>query len=81
MTKYELVKDELFQKLNYYSEKARECKDLIEFFNMLGWFTIETSEVISKSDLQYSDKKELLLFLVYGEKYVLYEFYKLNTKN
>lgn len=81
MTKYELVKDELFKKLNYYSEKAIECKDLIEYFNMVGWFTVETCEVLSKSDLQYSDKKELVfLMLVYGEKYVLYEFYKLNTK-
>lgn len=81
MTNYELVMDELFQKLKYYSEKTRDCKDLIEFFIVLGWFTVETSEVISKSDLQYSDKKKLLLFLVFEEKNVLYELYKLNTKN
>ena len=80
MTKYELVKDKLFQKLNYYTEKTRECKDLIEFFIVLGWFTVESSEVISKSDLQYSDKKKLLLWSC-EEKNVLYELYKLNTKN
>ena len=80
MTKYELVKDKLFQKLNYYSEEARECKDLIEFFNVLGRFTVELSEVISKSDLQYTDKKKLL-FWMREEMNVLYMFYKLNTKN
>lgn len=80
MTKYELVKDKLLQELNYYSEKTRECKDLIEFFIMLGWFTVESSEVISKSDLQYSDKKKLLFWMI-EEKNVLYELYKLNTKN
>lgn len=80
MTKYELVKDKLFQKLNYYSEKARECKDLIEFFTMLGWFIQESSEVISKSDLDYSDKKKLL-FWICDEMNVLYMLYKLNTKN
>lgn len=80
MTKYELVKDKLFHKLNYYSEKAIECKDLIEFSIMIGWFTVESSEVISKSDLQYSDKKKLLLWMC-QEQYVLYEIYKLNTKN
>ena len=80
MTKYELVKDKLFKKLNYYSEKTRECKDLIEFLITLGWFTVESSEVISKSDLQYSDKMELL-FWVSDEMNVLCELYKLNTKN
>lgn len=80
MTKYELVKDKLFQKLNYYSEETRECKDLIEFFNVLGWFTVESSEVISKSDLQYTDKKKLLFWMM-EEMNVLYMFYKLNTKN
>lgn len=79
MTKYELVKDKLFHKLNYYSEKTRECKDLIEFFIMKSWFTVESSEFISKSDLQYSDKKKLLLW-VHEEQNVLYEIYKLNTK-
>ena len=77
MTKYELVKDKLFKNLNYYSEKAIECKDLVEFFIILGWFTVESSEVISKSDLQYSDKKKLL-FWVSEEMNVLYEYYKLN---
>lgn len=80
MTKYELVKDKLFQKLNYYSEKARECEDLIEFFTMLGWFIQESSEVISKSGLDYSDKKKLL-FWICDETNVLYMLYKLNTKN
>ena len=80
MTKYELVKDKLFQKLNYYSEKAIECKDLVEFFIMFGWFIVESSEVISKSDLEYSDKNKLL-FWVSEEMKVLCELYKLNTKN
>ena len=80
MTKYELVKDELFQKLNYYSEKAKECKDIIEFFTMLGGFIQESSEVISKSGLDYSDKKKLL-FWICDETNVLYMLYKLNTKN
>lgn len=80
MTKYELVKDKLFKKINYYSEETRECKDLIEFFNVLAWFTVESSEVISKSDLQYTDKKKLL-FWMSKEMNVLYMLYKLNTKN
>lgn len=80
MTKYELVKDKIYQKLNYYIEKARECTDLIEFFNLLGWFIAESSEFISKSDLDYSDKKKLLLW-VCDEMNVLYRHYKLNIKN
>lgn len=80
MTKYELVKDKLFQKFDYYSEETRECKDLIEFFNVLGRFTVELSEVISKSDLQYTDKKKLL-FWISEEMNVLYMIYKSNTKN
>lgn len=80
MTKYELVKDKLFQKLDYYSEKTRECKDLSEFFIMLGWFIVESSEVISKSDLEYPDKKQLLFWMC-KETNVLYMLYKLNTKN
>ena len=32
MTNYELVKDKLYNLLNYYLSKARECKDPIEFF-------------------------------------------------
>lgn len=80
MTKYELVKDKVYQKLNYYIEKARECKDLIEFFTLLGWFIVESSEFISKSDLHYSDKKKLLFWLC-EEINVLYMLYKLNTKN
>ena len=63
MTKYDLVKDKIYQKIDYYIEKARECKDLIEFFTLLGWFIAESSELISKSDLEYSDKKELLLWV------------------
>lgn len=80
MTKYELVMDKLFQKLNYYSEETRECKDLIEFFNVLDRFTEELGEVIIKSDLKYTDKRELL-FWMREEMNVLYMFYKLNTKN
>lgn len=80
MTKYELVKDMLFQKLDYYIKKTRECKDLIEFFTMLGWFIEESSEVISKSGLDYSDKKKLLFWMC-EETNVLYMLYKLNTKN
>lgn len=80
MTKYKLVKDKLYQKLDYYSEKSRECKDLMEFFTTLGWFIVESSEVISKSALQYSDKKKLL-FWICEEMNVLYMLYKLNTKN
>ncbi len=80
MTKYDLVKDKIYQKIDYYIEKARECKDLIEFFTLLGWFIAESSELISKSDLEYSDKKELLLW-VREEMNVLYMIYKLNIKN
>lgn len=80
MTKYELVEDKLFKKISYYSEKARECKDLVEFFILAGWFTVESCEVISKSELEYSDKKKLLLW-IYKETDVIYMLYKLNTKN
>lgn len=80
MTKYELVKDKIYQKLNYYIEKARECKDLVEFFRVIGWFIVELSEFISKSDLDYSDKKKLL-FLSIEEMNVLYMIYKINIKN
>lgn len=80
MTKYELVKDKIYQKLNYYIEKDRECKDLIEFFTLFGWFIVESSEFISKSDLDYSDKKKLLFWAI-EEMDVLYMIYKLNIKN
>lgn len=80
MTKYELVKDKIYQKLNYCIEKARECKDLIEFFTLLGWFIVESSEFISKSDLDYSDKKKLLFWAI-EEMNVIYMIYKLNIKN
>lgn len=80
MTKYDLVKDKIYQKIDYYIEKTRECKDLIEFFTLLGWFIVESSEFISKSDLDYSDKKKLL-FWICEEMNVLYMLYKLNTKN
>lgn len=80
MTRYELVKDKLFQKLDYYSEKTRECNDLIEFFTLSGWFIVESSEFISKSDLDYSDKKKLLFWEI-EEMNVLYMLYKLNIKN
>lgn len=80
MTKYELVKDKIYQKLNYCIEKARECKDLIEFFTLLGWFIEESSEFISNSDLDYSDKKKLLFWAI-EEMNVIYMIYKLNIKN
>ena len=80
MTKYELVKGRLFQVLDYYIKKARECKDLIEFFSMLGCFIEESSEVISKSGLDYSYKKKLIFWMC-EEMNVLYMLYKLNTKN
>lgn len=80
MTKYELAKDKIYQKLNYCIEKAIECKDLIEFFTLLGWFIEESSEFISKSDLDYSDKKKLLFWAI-EEMNVIYMIYKLNIKN
>ena len=80
MTKYELVKDKIYRKLRYYIEKARECEDLIEFLKLIGWFIVESSEAISKSDLGYSDKKKLLLWAI-EEMNVLYMIYKLNIKN
>ena len=80
MTKYELVKDKIYQKLNYCIGKARECKDLIEFFTLLGWFIEESSEFISNSDLDYSDKKKLLFWAI-EEMNVIYMIYKLNIKN
>ena len=80
MTKYELVKDKIYQKLNYCIEKARECQDLIEFFTLLGWFIEESSEFISNSDLDYSDKKKLLFWAI-EEMNVIYMIYKLNIKN
>ena len=80
MTKYELVKDKLFNNFNYYIEKTIECKDLVEFSLIIGWFIVESCEVISKSGLEYPDKKKLL-FWVTDETNVLCELHKLNTKN
>lgn len=74
MTRYTLVKDKLHRIFNYYIKKARECKDLIEFFSLLGWFIVETSEVISKSDLSHKDK-ETLVFWVKDEMTVLRMIY------
>ena len=80
MEKYDLVKDKLYQILNYNLGKARECKDLIEFSALIGWFIVGTIEVINKSDLAYSDK-EKLIFWMEEEMTVLRMFYIRNTKN
>ncbi len=80
MTKYELVKDKLYRMLDYYTRKAKNCKDLPECFSNIGWFIVETSEVISKSDLAYLDKNKLLKW-VNSEIIVLYIAYTMKSKN
>lgn len=80
MTKYTLVKDKLYRMLDYYTCKAKNCKDLFECFSNIGWFIVETSEVISKSDLAYLDKNKLLKW-VNSEIIVLYIAYTMKTKN
>ena len=76
MIKYVLVKNKLYRTLDYYIDKAKNCKDLFECYSNIGWFIVETSEIISKSDLDYSDKKKLLIW-VNSEISVLYRFYKI----
>ena len=63
MTNYELVKDKLYNLLNYYLSKARECKDSIEFLLLMYYFIIGACKVINKADLSSSDKDKLLIRL------------------
>lgn len=60
MTKYTLVQDKLYQIFDYYNDKAKECKDFLEWHTLISWYLVESSEFISKSDLSYSDKIKLL---------------------
>lgn len=75
MTKYALIRDKLYHTLDYYISKAKNCKDFIECYSNIGQFMTETSEIISKSDLDYSDKKKLLNW-INSEISVLYMYYK-----
>lgn len=75
MTKYALVRDKIYHKLDYYIDKAKNCKDFFECYLNIAWFMQETGEIISKSDLDYSDKKKLLKW-VNSEISVLYMYYK-----
>lgn len=78
MTKYTLVKDKLYRMLEHYTFKAKNCKDFFECYSTIGWFIVETTEIISKSDLDYSDKKKLLIW-INSEISVLYMFYKMHN--
>lgn len=80
MTKYTLVKDKLYRILGYYTRKAKNCKDFSECFSLIGWFIVEASEDINKSDLAYSDKIKLLKW-VNSEITVLYMYYAMQSKN
>lgn len=80
MTKYTLVKDKLYRMLDYYTRKAKNCKDFSECFSNIGWFIVETTEVISKSDLVYLDKNRLLKW-INSEIIVLYTAYTMKSKN
>lgn len=80
MTKYTIVNDKLYRMLDYYTCKAKNCKDFFECFSNIGWFIVETSEVISKSDLTYLDKNKLLKW-ANSEIIVLYIAYKMKSKN
>ena len=80
MTKYTLVKDKLYRMLDYYTCKAKNCKDFSECFSNIYWFIVETTEVINKSDLAYSDKIKILKW-VYSEITVLYMSYAMQSKN
>lgn len=80
MTKYTLVKDKLYRMLDYYTCKAKNCKDFSECFLNIGWFIVETTEVIIKSDLVYLDKNRLLKW-INSEIIVLYIAYTMNSKN
>ena len=79
MTKYTLVKDKLYRIFNYYIDKAKECKDFFEWYTLIGWYLVESSEVVSKTDLDNQAKKQLLLW-VNSEISVMYNIYKLNSK-
>lgn len=79
MTKYTLVKDKLYRMLDYYTCKVKNCKDFSECFSNIYWFIVETTEVINKSDLVYSDKIKLLKW-VYSEITVLYMSYAMQSK-
>lgn len=80
MTKYTLVSDKLYRILDYYIDKAKECKDLLEWYILIGWYLVEASEVVSKSGLDNSAKKQLLIW-VNSEISVLYSIYKLYSKD
>lgn len=78
MTKYTLVSDKLYMILDYYIGKAKNCKDFFECYFNIAWFLVETGEIISKSTLDYSDKKKLLIW-INSEISVLYMYYKMHN--
>ena len=80
MTKYTLVSDKLYRILDYYIDKAKECKDFLEWNTVIGWYLVESSEIVSKSDLSYSDKIKLIKWLN-SEIIVLYMTYTMYLKN
>lgn len=80
MTKYTLVSDKLYRILDYYIDKAKECKDFLEWDTLIGRYLVEASEVFSKSGLDNSAKKQLLIW-VNSEISVLYSIYKLYSKD
>lgn len=80
MTNYELVKDKLYNLLNYYLSKARECKGPIEFLPLMRYFTIGACKVINKADLSSSDKDKLLIWLK-EEMTVFRMLYACKSKN
>lgn len=80
MTNYELVKDKLYNLLNYYLSKARECKDPMEFLLLMRYFIIGACKVINKADLSSSDKDKLLIWLK-EEMTVFRMLYTCKSKN
>ena len=80
MTKYTLVSDKLYRILDYYIDKAKECKDFLEWHTLIGWYLVEATEVVSKSGLDNSAKKQLLIW-TNSEISVLYSIYKLYSKD
>lgn len=78
MTKYTLVKDKLYRMLDYYTCKAKECKDFLEWHTLISRYLVESSEFISKSDLSYSDKIKLLKW-VNSEITVLYMSFSIQS--
>lgn len=80
MTKYTLVQDKLYQILGYYTDKAKECKDFLEWHILISWYLVESSEFISKSDLSYLDKIKLLKW-VNSEISVLHMSFAMQPKN